>query len=57
MNMRNKRAYLGADKKKKDFTFKGDFFSSMKNGKLPINFTLFMILSGISGSLYISYIC
>lgn len=54
--MRNKRAYLGADKKKKDFTFKGDFFSSMKNGKLPINFTLFMILSGISGSfIYILY--
>jgi len=54
--MRNKRAYLGADKKKKDFTFKGDFFSSMKSGKLPINFTLFMILSGFSGLfIYILY--
>ena len=54
--MRNKKVYLGALKRKKDYTFKGDFFSSMRNGKLPINTTVFLILSAFSGVfIYILY--
>ncbi len=54
--MRNKKIYLGVDKKKKDFSLRGDFFSSMKNGKLPMNFMLFMVLSGMSGLfIYVLY--
>ena len=56
LNMRNKKVYLGALKRKKDYTFKGDFFSSMRNGKLPINTTVFLILSAFSGVfIYILY--